>query len=120
MKKKYQEKTKNINIDPLNRVIKLVCTNNISKSRNKRSKKLGVLKNKLTKYIDGLCCYHKDSIIIFIDTKASLGVISHEAYHAVLSMFRYIGVEEYDEEITAYHLGYIVDEIYKVKKKYKK
>lgn len=114
---KHWEKTEKIKIDPFNRNIEFVYTNNISKSRNDRSEKLGILSKQLDSNIDGICCENGYNITLFVSNKASIGVIAHEAYHAVLAIFRYIGVDQYDEEITAYHLGYIVDEMYKIMKK---
>jgi hypothetical protein len=39
---------------------------------------------------------------------ATPGDIAHEAYHVVSQIYRYIG-QELDDEMAAYHLGYIVD-----------
>lgn len=116
MKKKYWEKTKIINFDSLEREFEFVYTNNLRKARKKRNEKLGKAKYKISKTVDGLWCENEDknTVALFIEKRASLGVISHEAYHAVRSLFRSIGVEEHDEELTAYHLGYIVDQIYKI------
>jgi hypothetical protein len=47
---------------------------------------------------------------IFIPTTASLGLTTHEAYHAVDRMLKFFHVEENDE-VIAYHLGYLVQEI---------
>lgn len=45
------------------------------------------------------------------------GIVSHEAVHCVRAMFRHIGCEEViDEELEAYILNYIVDEIWKILK----
>jgi len=117
-KKKFWEKEKIINFNPLDQIIKVVYTNNINKSRIKRNKKLGKLTNKLSPLVDGLCCTRKHRIYLFITPKSTYGVIAHEAYHGITALFKYIGVDEYDEEIVAYHLGYLIDKIVKFKKKY--
>lgn len=45
------------------------------------------------------------------------GIISHEAMHCVRAIFRHIGCKEViDEEIEAYLLTYVVDEIWKILK----
>lgn len=41
---------------------------------------------------------------------ADINQISHEAYHAVSTMFRWIGAK-HEEEIFAYHLGYLIEQI---------
>jgi hypothetical protein len=46
-----------------------------------------------------------------IDTRA--GVLAHEAFHAIYGMFDWAGVEQLDNETTAYHLGYLIDQIAK-------
>lgn len=119
LKEKYFEKTKLIKIDPLGKEILFIYTNKIPKARNKRSDKLGKLENKLDKDVDGLFCEYKGNMAILIDERATAGVISHEAYHAVINIFTSIGVEEFDQEIVAYHLGYIVDEITNFLKEHK-
>lgn len=113
MKEQYWEKSKLIKIPALGRDVRFVYTNDIPASRIAHSKKLGELDYKIGKNVDGLCAYNDDELYMFISPKATLGVVSHEVYHVVCRMFDYIGVEDYDEELVAYHLGYIVDEVYK-------
>ncbi len=57
------------------------------------------------------CSYYS---YIFLKPDASAGNISHEVYHAICNMFHYIGAE-HEDEILAYHIGYLVDEIEKLK-----
>lgn len=111
-KEKFFDHQGRIKLEPLNWWLDIIYTNDIRKAREKRKKTLGKLKGKLSKTIDGLCTSHKGRLAVFIMPQSSLGTISHEAYHAVCSVFEAIGVRDYDEELTAYHLGYIVDEIY--------
>lgn len=49
---------------------------------------------------------------IFLHYTASVGTIAHESWHAVKHMLEYMGVE-LDSETVAYHLGYMVDKIFK-------
>ena len=59
----------------------------------------------LTIYDGGQVCF------IFLRPNVSAGTIAHEAWHAVRNMFDCMGVE--DNETVAYHLGYLVDKIFK-------
>lgn len=55
--------------------------------------------------------------LVLLPYKASPGTIAHEAYHAIRYMLKeYAGVK-LDNEIVAYHLGHLVDEIHKFKSK---
>ena len=48
---------------------------------------------------------------IFLKPRAPLSVIAHEAWHAVKDMLDYVEAP-LDHEFTAYHLGYLTQEIY--------
>jgi len=50
---------------------------------------------------------------IFLKPSAGGGLIAHESFHAIRAMFLWAGVEDFDNEIVAYHLGYLVDKIVK-------
>lgn len=52
---------------------------------------------------------------MFFPLNANEGTIAHEAYHVVHAMFDWCGVREFDNEMVAYHLGYLVEEIHKFK-----
>lgn len=52
---------------------------------------------------------------LFISPNACNGTIAHECYHAICNLFKYIDAD-HEEEIFAYHLSYLVDEIERVKK----
>jgi hypothetical protein len=49
---------------------------------------------------------------IFFQHDASAGTIAHEAWHVVSRMLKLLGVEP-DGEVVAYHLGYLVNQIFK-------
>jgi hypothetical protein len=44
---------------------------------------------------------------IVLEYKAKIHTITHESYHALVSMFRWIGAT-HEEEVFAYHIGYLV------------
>lgn len=50
--------------------------------------------------------------------EAAPGIIAHESYHAVHCMLTdWAGVKDLDEEVVAYHLTYLVDNIHDIKTK---
>lgn len=53
---------------------------------------------------------------IFLHPNCSVGTIAHECWHAVKGMMEYMGVE-LDSETVAYHLGYLVDKVFKFMKR---
>lgn len=76
-----------------------------------------------TKSIDadrspGITVYVKNEGMgfIFLKHRAGPGEIAHEAWHAVKHMLEYFGVD-LDSEVVAYHLGYIVDRIHKLRRR---
>jgi hypothetical protein len=54
--------------------------------------------------------------IIFLTPSVSVGTIAHEAWHAVEAMMKFTGAE-IESEMVAYHLGYLVDKIFKFVRK---
>jgi len=59
---------------------------------------------------------------IWFDVESiSEGIVSHESWHCVRAIFRTIGCGDVvDEEIEAYLLNYVVDEIWKILKPIRK
>lgn len=109
-----KERTKKVKFDAYDYHVHLVYTKNLQKSLDARAEKLD--KHKLSKTVDGLCCDHKDcqfTCYVMFDKRATLGTIAHECYHAVTNIFRTIHAE-HEEELFAYHLGYLVDECVKL------
>jgi hypothetical protein len=47
---------------------------------------------------------------IYLLPDPDMGTVAHEAYHAVRALLERFGCKD-DEEVIAYHLGYIVDQI---------
>lgn len=58
---------------------------------------------------------NKTVVISFPDRDVSPGEIAHEASHAVKAIFNHIGIDCDVHEPFEYMLGWLVDEIYKVK-----
>jgi hypothetical protein len=54
---------------------------------------------------------------LFYKPTASAEIITHEAFHAIWCMFNWAGVQDWDNETTAYHLGWLVGHITKFQSK---
>jgi len=39
------------------------------------------------------------------------GVVAHECWHAIHAMFEWAGVRDFENELVAYHLGYLVQKV---------
>ena len=87
--------------------VHVIVTDDLQKSRDARFDNA-----QSTEGLDACCCsvLNGHASCIFLQKEASSGTIAHEAWHAVYKMFRQIGAE-LEEEMVAYHLGYLVDEI---------
>lgn len=48
---------------------------------------------------------------IFVPHRITLSQMVHESYHAIRRLMRYHGVNLDDNEVVAYHLGYLVQQI---------
>lgn len=48
---------------------------------------------------------------IFVPHRITLEMMVHEAFHAVRRMLKYHSINTDDNEIVAYHLGYLVQQI---------
>lgn len=63
-------------------------------------------------------CYHtkKGWSYLFLNPKADEGTIVHEAWHVIFEIMDYVGAK-IENEVVAYHLGYLVNEIHTFKGK---
>jgi hypothetical protein len=50
--------------------------------------------------------------MIFLRYNAPVGTIAHESWHVIRRMMNYVGIE-LDSETVAYHLGYLVNKIFR-------
>lgn len=88
----------------------IIYTSSVKESREKISHKVGVYDSSID--ADGLHSFNPkvpDSFIFF-SPKSTIGTIAHEVSHAIWQMFNYYGMD-FENEILAYHLGYMVDKI---------
>lgn len=54
--------------------------------------------------------------IIFLRSKFTIADIVHESWHVIFRMFEYFGAE-LEDEVVAYHLDYLVQQIYNFAKR---
>ena len=95
-----------------------VYTEDIQTSRDKRANLIGALDEVLLPTVDGMHSYNKLNTEgwIFFTPFSSTGTIAHECFHALWQMFEYFGAN-LENEIVAYHLGYLLDIILDFKMK---
>lgn len=91
----------------------VIFTNDINKSRNRLSDILGQC-SIVDNTTQGLHSHNEESSlsVIFLKKRCTYGTVAHECYHALCAMFEYAGAM-IEEEVMAYHLSYLVDEITK-------
>ena len=56
---------------------------------------------------DGFAAVHGRTAVIWLDETSDIGIITHEAYHAVHRIMKYIGLENKGEEWSAHLMGYV-------------
>lgn len=106
-----KEQERMVDFPVFNYKILLVYTDDIVQSRKNRSDLIGAMDSELSSFVDGLHSYNaiEPNGVVFFTEATSIGTISHECFHAVYRMFKWIHAKV-ENEITAYHLGYLVDE----------
>jgi hypothetical protein len=65
-------------------------------------------------FTGGLVVHNVDEpfSFLFLPYNASVGTIAHESWHVVKRMMNFTGVE-LDSETCAYHIGFLVDKIFR-------
>jgi hypothetical protein len=59
--------------------------------------------------------HNRSQSYIFLPLDTSESTVAHEAWHVVHKVLKCSGVEEFDDEVVAYHLGWLVRQIYQFK-----
>lgn len=90
----------------------IIYTDDIQTSREKHADQIGAMDEILMSSIDGM---HSNNKIkpdgwIFFTPESSTGTIAHEVFHSLWAMFKFYGAK-LENEIVAYHLGYMLDKI---------
>jgi hypothetical protein len=95
--------------------VRLIITDNLAKSFGER---LG--EGRLGGCTDG-CCFHDKNgqTWMFLSDGVSQGTVAHEAFHVMYEIHDYIGAKV-ENEMLAYHLGYLVNEVEKFRDKVKR
>ncbi len=87
--------------------VHIVITDNLARSRKARYGTEGKSEGAValsSSSVDG----HSH---IFMKEDASAEIIAHESFHIIYRMFEYIGADKMDNEIWAYHLGWLVGKV---------
>jgi hypothetical protein len=97
--------------DAFNYRVHLIITQDIVASRKLRNNILGEFVYETTPY--AIHCAVPDDALsyLFLPFDVGPGTIAHEAWHAVRRMLTFC-CAELDNEVVAYHLGYLVSAIH--------
>lgn len=70
---------------------------------------------------NALCLHYPSEMKteVVLKLNATHGTIAHECWHAVRHMLLQLDAG-LDNEVVAYHLGYVVDQVYDIKRSYRK
>ncbi len=110
-KKQCSERCVEIRFHAFDYNVRVIFSTDVVRSRIARDKILG-------KYDGVRCsamhCWNPSQAIsyLFLPHKVPPATVAHEAWHAVRRMLRFCGAE-LDNEVVAYHLGYLVGEIHR-------
>src|SRR5208282_5398543 len=110
MKRKYKDFEKIIKFDIWSDFkVHVVFTTDLAQSRIERYDSAGAAADSSTAalFTRGAGGYGH----IFFKPAACAQVIAHECCHAIWYMFEWAGVEKWDNETLAYHLGYLVGRV---------
>lgn len=90
--------------------VRLILTNDLQKSANSRL-------SQPPQNADAFCYHVKDEgrSYIFLGLDAEESTVAHECWHIVHRVLTYCGVQDMDDEIVAYHLDHIVEQVYRFK-----
>ena len=108
-----REREKIIDLPVFRYHIRVIITDDVAKSRIARTSGLGVYEKGDS---DPAACHSgvkgKNWSYLFFHFNPTVGELSHECFHCVWRMMHWIGAEM-DNEVVAYHLTYLTDEIWK-------
>ena len=86
----------------------IIFSENLCASRMGRYGSAGAAGDSDTGAFVALC---SEGCHIFLKPYTSAGVVAHEAWHAVRALLVWAEARDFDNEVVAYHLGYLVNQI---------
>jgi hypothetical protein len=104
---KFAEKTKRIYLAPFDYTVNIVVSNDVKKSAKSRTSK-----NEDVPDFAAIHIYsdERPSSCIILPEHPDVSYVSHETFHCVWRIMKYIGAE-FNNEIMAYLNGYLVQQI---------
>ena|ERR1017187_7950980 len=95
--------------------VRLVITDDLTKSGKERLGK-GPLANS-----DAFCSHiaGEGMSYLFLKHDSTEGTVAHECWHIVYRMFTWCGVQDFEDELTAYHISHMVEAVYEFKNEIK-
>jgi hypothetical protein len=107
---KKKDKFTHIEFPVFHYCIHVEFTSDLKKALQKYPQTKDIDLDEITDYALTVHDEHDGASFIFLPWDCSIGVIVHESWHAIRRMMSYIN-SDFDNEVIAYHLGYLVDEI---------
>jgi hypothetical protein len=115
---KFKEKRKKLYLEIFDHHIEMIFSNDTCRTFHKQAAKDEWTNDQHDPFIAMHICFGNKSTLIF-PYDATPDVIAHECFHIVFGLFVEIGAE-FNNEIMAYLLGYLVLEAHKLKNRKKK
>lgn len=76
-------------------------------------------KDVLYERAEAVTCHREEHSYVFFQPNADAGTVAHEVWHALRRQFKRIGAK-LENELFAYHLEYVVNEVVDILKKWGK
>ena len=91
--------------------VRLIITDDLTKSGKARLGK-GPKENS-----DAFCSHitGEGMSYLFLRHDSTESTVAHECWHIVYRMFNWCGVQDFEDELTAYHISYLVEKVYEFK-----
>jgi hypothetical protein len=114
MSSSLKERTKIVKLVTYGYTVKVIVSSDIERSARKR----GYL------FLEGSYAQHsytegKPESVLFLPAVLDISLVAHESFHAVWRVMKFIGAK-HEQEVMAYLLGHVVDEVYGLYTKKKK
>ena len=103
----FKEATRTISLPHFHYEVRVILTDNMQQSVWNRDLDFDV-----SRWAAGHLSYEDEShSFVFLPLQPTMEEISHEVLHALWKIMRWIGAE-FEEEVMAYHQGYLSGEIF--------
>jgi hypothetical protein len=108
-----KEKEFTVEFDAFPYAVRVVITNDVNRSRQKRSHIIG---RKFDDFKgDALCSVvdNRGLSYVFLPFRCPFPITTHECVHAIYNLYDWVGIQEDDSEVFAYLLEHLLNNICK-------